>query len=110
MEQAQLQPEKRGVRRFTLTLPVTLKASVDTENGEVVGQTRDVSSRGAFVQIDSPLAEGAAIEFLMTLPADITLADPIRVRCHGRVLRVEHEAPNPGIAVVIEKYDFLSAE
>ena len=110
MEQAQMQPEKRGVRRFSLILPVSLKDGSKTENGELIGQTRDVSSRGAFVQIESQFAEGAAVEFLMTLPADITLADPIRVRCHGKVLRVEQKAPNQGIAVAIEKYDFLGAD
>jgi hypothetical protein len=110
MEQAQLQAEKRGVRRFSLALPVTLKDDAKTDNGDVIGQTRDVSSRGAFVQIDCQFQEGAAVEFLMTLPADITLAEPIRVRCHGKILRVEHEAPNQGFAVAIEKYDFLGAE
>jgi hypothetical protein len=108
MEQAQLQPEKRSVRRFALKLPVKLKNRViDTE---LTGQTRDVSSRGAFVQINSSFAEGAAVEFMMTLPAEITLAEPIRVLCHGRVLRVEDRSADPGIAVAIEKYDFLGAE
>lgn len=108
MEQAQLQPEKRGVRRFSLNLPIKLKNGSQT--AEVTGLTRDVSSRGAFVQIDPNFAEGAAVEFLMTLPAEITLAEPIRVRCHGKVLRVETSQPNPGIAVAIEKYHFVSAE
>lgn len=108
MEQAQLQPEKRSVRRFALNLPVKLRNG--SNEGELVGETRDVSSRGAFVQIESPLAEGAPVEFMMTLPAEITLADPIRVRCHGKVLRVENGASAPGIAVAIEKYDFLGPE
>lgn len=110
MEQAQLQPEKRGVRRFALNLPVKLKSASDLGNGELIGETRDVSSRGAFVQIHSTFEEGAAIEFMMTLPAEITQAEAIRVRCHGKVLRVEHESSVPGIAVAIEKYDFLGAE
>ncbi|HLW53982.1 MAG TPA: PilZ domain-containing protein [Candidatus Angelobacter sp.] len=109
MEQAQMQPEKRSVRRFSLNLPVKLKNGSSTE-GELTGQTRNVSSRGAFVEIESPLEDGASVEFLMTLPEEITLAEPIRVRCQGKVLRVEQGAANPGIAVAIEKYDFLGAE
>jgi hypothetical protein len=110
MEQAQLQPEKRGVRRFSLNLPVKLKDDTVAAQAELLGQTRDVSSRGAFVEITSRFQEGAMVEFMMTLPADITWGDPIRVRCHGKVLRVEQAASTPGIAVAIEKYDFLGSE
>lgn len=100
-----MQPEKRGVRRFSLNLPVRLKNS--DASGELQGYTRDVSSRGAFLRIDSAFIEGAAVEFLMTLPSEITLAEPIRVLCHGKVLRVDQAANNRGIAVAIEKYDFI---
>jgi len=110
MEQAQLQPEKRGVRRFSLNLPVKLKGDTAAAQAELLGQTRDVSSRGAFVEITSRFQEGATVEFMMTLPADITLGEPIRVLCHGKVLRVEQAAAAPGIAVAIEKYDFLGSE
>lgn len=109
MEQAQLQPEKRSVRRFSLNLPVKMKNNPQG-GAEVEGQTRDVSSRGAFVQVESLYPEGAEVEFMMTLPAEITLAEPIRVRCRGKVLRVESQVAAPGIAVAIEKYDFLGAE
>jgi|SRR5579864_493434 len=108
MEQAQIEPgKKRGVRRFSLNLPVRLKNS---ETDELHGYTRDVSSRGAFLEIDSNFTEGTAVEFLMTLPAEITLAEPIRVRCHGKVLRVDRSANNRGIAVAIEKYDFIGVD
>lgn len=110
MEQAQLQPEKRGVRRFALNLPVRMNKGSGSAIDELIGETRDVSSRGAFVQTESSFVEGAAVEFMMTLPSEITLADPIRVRCQGKILRVEQTADNPGIAVAIEKYDFLGAE
>jgi hypothetical protein len=107
MEQAQMQPEKRGVRRFSLNLPVKLKKS---EAGELHGYTRDVSSRGAFLEIDSQLTEGTIVEFLMTLPSEITLAEPIRVRCCGKVLRVDRSGSDRGIAVAIEKYDFIGVD
>ena len=71
------------------------------------GVTRDVSSRGAFVYLQSDATEGAPIEFLMTLPTEITLAEPIHVLCRGKVVRVEPSAAKPGIAVAIENYDFV---
>jgi hypothetical protein len=104
---AQPQTEKRSTRRFSLELPVTL---VGSEHGIATAQTRDVSSRGVYIYLDSEIAEGVPLEFVMTLPTEITLSDPIRVRCAGRVLRVEKNGDRQGVAVSIERYDFMSEE
>jgi len=103
---AQPQPEKRSTRRFSLELPITVSYP-GTGAPELLAQSRDVSSRGVFMYVDSEFPEGSMIEFVMTLPPEITLADPIRVRCAGRVLRRENNDHRQGIAVSIEKYDFL---
>ena len=104
---AQPQPEKRSTRRFSLELPVRL---VDQNRGDTTAQTRDVSSRGVYIYLDSEIAEGVPMEFVMTLPTEITLSDPIRVLCTGRVLRVEKHADRQGVAVSIDRYDFMSEE
>lgn len=103
---AQPQSEKRANRRFSLDLPVVVKF---LENGtyEVSGRTRDVSSRGVFFYVNSEIREGASIEFIMTLPSEITLTDPIRVQCTGKVVRVDRGAGEQGVAVAIDKYDFV---
>lgn len=103
---AQPQPEKRSTRRFSLSLPITVKFP---ESGapDVAGHTRDVSSRGVFFYIDSELAEGNTIDFVMTLPPEITLSDPVRVHCTGKVVRVNPAGSEKGVAVAIEKYEFL---
>jgi PilZ domain len=106
MAQPQLQPEKRDIRRLPLNLPIVVR-NLDGGSGELRGVTRDVSSRGAFVYLQSDANEGAHIEFLMTLPTEITLAEPIHVLCSGRVVRVEQSASRPGIAVAIETYNFV---
>jgi hypothetical protein len=100
------QPEKRATRRFSLDLPIAIKF-LDNGTYEVTGHTRDVSSRGVFFYVNSEIAEGAAIEFVMTLPAEITFTDPISVRCSGKVVRVDRNAESQGVAVAIEKYDFI---
>jgi PilZ domain len=106
---AQPQPEKRSTRRFSLDLPISVKF-LDDGRREMAGHTRDVSSRGVFMYLDGEIAAGSAIEFVMTLPPEITLSDPIRVRCKGRVLRVDRLAQEQGVAVAIDKYDFVSEE
>ena len=53
---------------------------------------------------------GYAIDFTLTLPPEITLTESIRVRCKGRVVRVEGGSPSQKMAVaaVIDEYDFLA--
>jgi hypothetical protein len=106
---AQPQPEKRSTRRFSLELPISVKF-VNNGRRESAGRTRDVSSRGVFMYLDTEISEGAPIEFVMTLPPEITLAEPIRVRCTGKVLRVNRAEQDQGVAVAIDKYDFVSEE
>ena len=106
---AEVQQEKRTTRRFGLRLPVTVSY---TENGsqEKSAQTRDVSARGICFYLDSAIEAGAAIEFTLTLPPEITLTESIRVRCKGKVVRVDQGATDGKVAVaaVIDEYEFLA--
>jgi hypothetical protein len=106
---AQPQLDKRSTRRFSLDLPISVKF-LDNGKRELAGHTRDVSSRGVFIYLDTEIAAGAIIEFVMTLPTEITLSNPIRVRCTGKVLRVDKAGQEQGVAIAIDKYDFVSEE
>jgi len=46
----------------------------------------------------------------MTLPPEITLTESIRVRCKGKVVRVDNGQPDAKVpvAAVIDEYEFLS--
>ena len=103
---AQPQPEKRSTRRFSLDLPIAVKFP-DSGAGGLTGRTHDVSSRGVFFYMNSEIAEGNSIDFVMTLPPEITLADPVRIHCTGKVIRVSQTGSEQGVAVAIEKYDFV---
>jgi hypothetical protein len=103
------QAEKRATRRFGLRLPVSVNYA-DNPGAAFSAQTRDVSARGICFYMDTPLAAGSDIEFTLTLPPEITLTESIRVRCKGKVVRVENglaDAKVP-IAAVIDEYEFLS--
>jgi len=83
--------EKRATRRFALRLPVTVR--YEQKEQEHAAQTRDVSARGICFYVDSAIQAGSAIDFTLTLPPEITLTESIRVRCKGRVVRVEGGSP-----------------
>ncbi len=97
--------EKRAMRRFLLQLPIELKSN----GGYLHLQTRNVSARGICFRTRSIVAEGSDISFVMTLPPEITLTEAIRVRCEGRVLRVDRSdsPPEHSVVAVIERYEFL---
>ncbi len=99
--------EARATRRFPLKLPVLVKSP----DGEHEAQTRDVSARGVCFFIDGDHVEqGSNIEFMLTLPPEVTLTEAISVRCVGRVVRVEsnHPGGKTAVAAQIEKYEFLT--
>jgi len=100
--------EKRATRRFPLRLPVSV--AYPDDDARKAAQTRDVSARGICFYVDSDIAVGAGIEFTFTLPPEITLTESIRVRCKGKVVRVDDGSPDRKVAVaaVIDEYEFLS--
>jgi hypothetical protein len=105
---AEASPEKRSTRRFALRLPVAVKQE-QTDPQDQAATSRDVSARGICFYVESAVEEGAAIEFTLTLPPEITLTESIHVRCKGKVVRVDEPAEDGKVAVaaVIEEYEFL---
>jgi len=105
-ESAQSARDQRSMRRFSMQLPVQVKAPQDGQ--EVLAVTKDVSARGVFIYVDSDLAENTPIEFTLTLPPEITMTQSIRVRCKGKVVRIDREQTGRvGIAAMIDHYQFL---
>jgi PilZ domain-containing protein len=83
---APVQVERRVGQRFPFLLPVSFR--VTTTGVEGLGFTQDLSSRGVFFLTGAALHEGDEIELTLTMPAEITLGENMRVRCRGRILRV----------------------
>ncbi|HZQ92969.1 MAG TPA: PilZ domain-containing protein [Terriglobales bacterium] len=109
VESAKSAKDQRHMRRFSMQLPVQVKAPEDGQ--EVLAITKDVSARGVFIYLDSDVSENSPIEFTLTLPPEITMTQSIRVHCKGRVVRVERERPGKvGIAAMIDHYQFLETE
>jgi PilZ domain-containing protein len=108
MAETQQENDKRATRRFALRLPVSVRYGEAGQ--EHAAQTRDVSARGISFYVDSAIQAGSALDFTLTLPPEITLTESIRVRCKGRVVRVEGGGASAKLAVaaVIDEYEFLA--
>lgn len=99
--------DRRRMPRFELNLPLELDRG---DGGPVMAVTRDVSAGGVYFYLDLDIPSGSSIEFVVTFPPEITLVKSLRVRCTGRVLRVDKPLPQGiGVATEIQRYEFLTS-
>ena len=100
--------DRRASRRFTMSLPLTVRTN-GPDAKERKGETRDVSFRGLYFLADAEFEPGNSIEFILTLPREITLAGDVHIRCAAEVVRVEPSEGRRGVAARIDRYEFLPA-
>jgi hypothetical protein len=106
--------ERRTARRYDLSLPVSIRFPIDRDSSPHTGKTRDISTRGVYLTIDSDISQGTELDLTMTLPAEVTGGTEVFIRAVGRVVRVEKgsdtENPRLGVAAVIERYEIVRNE
>ena len=98
--------ERRVGQRFEVNLPLAIHFAGQTFSGF----TQDVSSRGLFLYTEAELPAGAVVELTFTMPSLITLAESMRVRCRGHILRATGVSPERrnGVAVRLDSYQYLA--
>src|SRR2546429_2678634 len=80
-------------------------------SSDVCSSDLDVSSRGVYFYLSKDVKEGSPVEIVLTLPNEITMAGPVRVRCLGRVQRTEPRNEGAvGVVAAIERYEFLRGD
>jgi len=77
--------EKRRATRFPMALPVILAKPAEAEE---MAQTRDVSSGGVYFEVAEAPSPGSRLEFVLTLPAEITLTGPVQIAVCGSPIKV----------------------
>ncbi|HYL85855.1 MAG TPA: PilZ domain-containing protein [Candidatus Angelobacter sp.] len=101
--------ERREARRFTMTLPLRVLPR-DSQGHELDARTRDLSYRGLYFLTEANFEVGNEIDFVITLPEQVTQSGDVNIRCQGRIVRVEpSENGRVGIAAKIARYEFLPA-
>ena len=83
---------------------------LESEGRELSACTRDLSYRGLYFLADANFKIGSEIDFVITLPEQVTQASDVNIRCQGQIVRVEPtENGRVGIAAKIDRYEFLPA-
>lgn len=79
--------EKAANRRQYTRARTRIAASIETAEGTTVcGVVRDVSLRGAFIEIDEDVKAGSECQVSLVL---IGLENPVSIKASARVVRVE---------------------
>lgn len=90
-----------------MSLPLVVRFPQEGTVADASAETRDISFRGLYFTVDKACKAGSSLEFVLTLPREITMAGDVQIRCVGEVIRVDEQAGRNGIAARIDKYDFL---
>ncbi len=82
----------------------------EAKGRDLDAHTRDVSYRGLYFLADAKFEIGSEIEFVITLPQQVTQSGDVNIRCLGEVVRIEPtENGTVGIAAKIARYEFMPA-
>jgi hypothetical protein len=103
----------QGAPRFPIKLPVALKstsAAAGVGGAGVAGktiETENISANGVLFRMDADVPVGSAVDFTLSLPADVVGAEAdVQVDCRGRVVRSFEDGGRRGVGVVIDEYRF----
>lgn len=101
--------ERREARRFNMSLPLRVMTR-ENKGRELDAHTRDLSYRGLYFLAEAEFKVGSEIDFIITLPQQVTQSGDVNIRCQGEIVRVEPtENGRMGIAAKISRYEFIPA-
>src|ERR1700719_3182993 len=101
--------ERREARRFTMSLPMRVFPR-ESKGREMDARTRDVSYRGLYFLADANFKVGSEIEFVITIPQQVTRSGDVNIRCVGEIVRIEPtENGKTVIPAKISRYEFVPA-
>lgn len=98
--------DRRHTARYSTELPVQLLFGGEMH---ARGVTRDVSASGIFVLVKRKLENYKSLHFLITFPEEVTMSCRLLAFCNGTIVRQEQMGEDVGLAIKIERFQFLHA-
>lgn len=77
--------ERRSARRLPTSAPVNVRHM----RRQLMGTARDISPNGMFLISEARIEEGADIELVLRMPAEVQPKGGRWMSCHAKVVRVE---------------------
>ena len=103
--------ERRKYRRYDLSIEVQVKPRKRAAS-PVRTVTRDISARGVYFDFSERMEPGSELEFELNLPPELAAGKLVRIRCRGKIVRVEtpQTEGTTRVAATIENYEFIRPE
>jgi hypothetical protein len=94
-----------------MKLPVKLRPVDGSTPFMFSADSINISERGLFFTMNGPMKAGTRIELSFQMPPEITGSVSMKVRCIGRVIRVDTGDENKtAVAAHIERFETILAE
>src|SRR5688572_12036458 len=94
-------PFHRWERRHLPRFSVEELVSLSFESSQLTGTCKDVSTEGMYCLVKLKIARGSKVQFLLNLPSEAMLIQPVRLQGTGHVVRVHHDAADANYGVGI---------
>jgi len=104
-----MQPQgTRKYPRFRLRQPAQVAVQGASGLSAIPTVTENISRGGVLVAAASSIPLGAKVLMVLSLQAEAT-AQPIKIACEGRIVRIEPRAPTGAFAMAVEFAEPLSS-
>ena len=103
-------PEQRKHRRYNLAFPVRVQPKTSaTTAPPIETSTKDISTRGLHLVLSGDMEIESELDLEITLPAELAGGKSVKLRCRGKVARLEpkNNEGKIGVGAVIHDYEFF---
>jgi hypothetical protein len=106
-----LATDRRVSRRYKMALPLQIRPLGPEGNAEIqpprAVHTHDVGHRGFYFLTEGGFRTGMALDVILTMPREVTLAGDVHIRCYAHIVRVDSTESGIGVAARIDRYEIL---
>jgi hypothetical protein len=102
--------ERRASARQLLALPAHVEVGASERGMEslVLGQTRNISNRGAYILVTATLQVGQRLRLTLDVPPQAGRGPGLEIPCEAEVVRVEPAGggePGTGVALRVLRFE-----
>jgi hypothetical protein len=100
--------ERRTDTRINIRVPLLFRILNNASSPKQTAESENISRRGIFFAMDSPLKVGTALEVSLRMPQELAGPTVSDVKCVARVVRIQPNSflgGKAGIGLHIERYE-----
>ena len=102
--------EQRKHRRYNLAFPVRVRPKTRATTAPTIEtSTKDISAHGIYLVLSEGLEMGSELDLEITLPGELAGGKSVKLRCRGKVVRLEPKNAEGkiGVGAVLQDCEFF---